>query len=148
MIVTIERVSTFNLRNLLGHDCSQKTLDAHVDCLTRSTAIWLGKADGVEACAIGVIPATIFSRKAYLWMISTKICEQHPLRFIRWSRKVIDEVLALYPDVIGLCSCNNLSGRQWLEWLGAKFDPTPVNDGHYGFKIEGRDDLVGYRING
>ena len=147
MIVTIERVSSFNLRNLLGYDCSEERLRIHLDCLTRSTAIWLGRADGVEACAIGVIPQTVFSERAYLWSITTRICEQHPLRFIRWSRKVIDEILPLYPHLFGLCGCDNASGRQWLEWLGAKFDPFPINDGHYGFKIEGHD-LIGYRING
>jgi len=147
MIVEIHRVRSFELRNLLGFDAPQSVLDAHRDCVDKSTAIWLGVADGVEACAVGVIPVTIFSDRAYLWLISTRICEQHPLRFIRWSKKVMKEVLSLYTGVFGLCGCDNESGRQWLEWLGAEFDPFPINSGHYGFKIPSHD-LVGYRING
>jgi hypothetical protein len=146
MQVTIERVTTFNLRNLLGHDCSEEFFNLHASGMAKSTMIWLGRADGVEACAIGVIPATIFSTKAYLWMIDSQICRQHPLRFIRWSRRVLNEVLKSYPTLVGLCSCENVYGRRWLEWLGAKFENTPVNDGHYGFTINGRDDLVLYRI--
>ena len=124
MIVTVERVATFELRNLLGWDCSPEVLAAHQDCLTRSSAIWLGRADGVEACAIGVIPITLLSDKGYLWMIHTKLCEAHPVRFILWSRRVMNKVHAHYPTVIGLCHPHNVAGRQWLEWLGAKFNGT------------------------
>lgn len=138
MIVTVERVSTFNLRNLLGYDCDPVFFDRHLECLTKSSVIWLGKADGVEACAIGTIPLTIFSERAYLWLIHTRICEQHPLRFIRWSKKVIDEALTFYPLLVGLCRADNVSGRRWLEWLGADFpgvEPAP-NLQFHSFKVK------------
>jgi len=134
MEVTIERVSSFNLRNLLGHDCPSSVIDSHGDCVRRSSVIWLGRADGVEAVAIGLIPATLFSSEPYLWMISTRLCVQHPLRFMRWSRKVVAEILELYPSVIGLCRCDNDPGRRWLEWLGAKFDGSGSGE-HVGFRI-------------
>jgi hypothetical protein len=134
MKVEVLRVQSFELRNLLGFDAPQSVLDAHRDCITRSTAIWLGLADGVEACAIGVIPLTIFSEKAYLWMIHTRLCEAHPLRFVRWSKRVLDEVLAAYPNLYGLCHPDNLSGRAWLEWLGARF--SGVHNGHHTFEIK------------
>jgi hypothetical protein len=139
MEVTVERVTTFNLRNLLGHDCSPEVFAVHADCLTSSTVIWLGRADGVEACAVGVIPLGIFSEKAYLWMIHTKICEQHPLRFIRWSRRVLDEVFILYPRLVGLCDVDNLSGQRWLRWLGVRFDNGSVRRGidYYRFEVIG-----------
>src|SRR5215470_14636560 len=116
MIVTVERVQTFELRNLLGWDAPEALLKAHADCLTKSSVIWLGKADGIEACAIGVIPVSTFSESAYLWMIHTKICEANPVRFIRWSRRVMDEVHTLYPSIVGLCHPDNVAGRRWLEW--------------------------------
>jgi len=134
MKVTVERVTTFNLRNLLGYDCSEELFAVHLDCLTSSTAIWLGRADGVEACAVGVIPLGIFSEKAYLWMIHTKICEQHPLRFIRWSRRVLNDAHALYPTLVGLCRVDNESGARWLRWLGAIFDGSTHAD-HFRFRI-------------
>ena len=138
MKVTVERVSTFNLRNLLGHDCPPEVLAAHADCLRRSSVIWLGCADGVEACAVGLIPTTLFSSEAYLWMIHTRICEAHPLRFVRWSRKVMDEALDLFPTLIGLCDVCNPSGRAWLQWLGASFiGSRRVGDRSYdSFRIE------------
>lgn len=137
MNVTIERVNSLNLRNLLGHDATDEVLDEHLRCITDSTAIWLGRADGVEACAAGTIPyASIFSSKAYIWMIHTRICEQHPLRFIRWSRKVLDEIRVHYPILVGLCRCDNLASQRWLRWLGADFDHNSVSHDCYRFRIE------------
>ena len=143
MIVTIERVASFDLRNLLGYDCPEEVLRKHEPCVTASTVIWLGKADGADACAIGVIPFGIFSNKAYLWMIHTRICEQHPLRFIRWSRRVLDEALHYYPHIVGLCKCDSEHSQAWLEWLGAVFDRGSSVDGHYRFHINGNVHLPG-----
>ena len=135
MKVTLERVSEFNLRNLLGHDTPEDIVRAHADCIRRSNCIWLGRADGIDACAAGLIPATLFDPEPYLWMISTRLAESHPFLFARWSRKVVAEILDLYPSIIGLCHCDNDSGRRWLEWLGARFDDFhPAND-HIGFRI-------------
>ena len=136
MIVTVERVDSFNLRNLLGHDATPATFDEHLRCVVDSSAIWLGRADGVEACAIGTIPyGSIFAEKAYLWMIHTRICEQHPLRFLRWSRRVLNEVLVHYPVLVGLCRCDHPHSQAWLEWLGASFDRSAPANGCWRFRI-------------
>lgn len=135
MKVEVRRVNTFNLRNLLGHDVPESEVFRHRDCLIRSSVIWLGLADGVEACAVGVIPSHLLSDDPpYLWLIYTKICEQHPVRFIRWSRRVMDEVLELYPSVVGLCDVNNEHGYGWLRWLGAHFDGS-TSGNYMGFRI-------------
>lgn len=123
MIVTIERVDSFDLRDLLGYDASPEELAIHAPCLKDSTAIWLGRADGAPAAAAGVIPyGSVFSSRAYIWLIHTRICEQHPLRFIRWSRKVLDEIRRDYPIIVGLCKCDSEHSQAWLRWLGAEFD--------------------------
>lgn len=134
MEVTVERVSSFDLRNLLGYGTPQSVIDAHADCCRRSNTIWLGRADGLDACAVGLIGSTIFTSEPYLWLITTKICEQHPFLFIRWSRRVVDEILDLYPSVIGLCRCDNVTGQRWLQWLGARFDGSSAGE-YLGFRI-------------
>jgi hypothetical protein len=127
------QLTELNLSNLLEHD--PVTVSLHHDCIRRSSVCWLGLADGMEAAAAGLIPKTIFDDEPYLWMITTKLALQHPLRFTRWSRKVVDEILDLYPSVIGLCHCDNVSGRRWLEWLGARFDDVHHANSHVGFRI-------------
>lgn len=134
MKVTVERtaLTEHHLLNLYQQDHERVRRD--MKWIQKSSATWLGCADGVEAAAIGLIPYSTFSEEPYLWLIHTAICEQHPERFIRWSRRVMNEVFSLYPSVIGLCRCENLSGQRWLAWLGAEFRPS--SDGK----------LVGFRI--
>lgn len=137
MLVTVEKVDTFNLRNLVGHHEPEAFLREHEACVRDSTAIWLARADGVDACAVGVIPyGSIFSSKAYLWLLHTRLCEQHPLRFVRWSRKVLSEIQLAYPTLVGLCRCDHPHSQAWLEWLGAKFDRTSTANGCYRFRID------------
>lgn len=136
MKVTVERVNSFDLRNLIGYDAPASLIKEHEACITDSTAIWLGYADGAPAAAIGVIPyGSIFSSTAYIWLIHTRICEQHPLRFMRWSRRVLDEITRDYPVIVGLCKCDSESSRSWLEWLGAVFDCGSVYNGCFRFRI-------------
>ena len=137
MNVTVELVPSFDLRNLLGYDAPEAQIKEHEACITDSTQIWLGRADGVDACAIGVIPyGSIFSETVYIWLIYTRICEQHPLRFIRWSRRVIDEIRYNYPVIVGLCKCDGEHSQAWLKCLGASFDYHNPYNGHYRFRIE------------
>ena len=143
MKVTIERVDSFNLRNLIGHDASQEEIDKHLACITDSTVIWLARADGVEALAVGLIPLGVLSNRAYLWMIHTRLCEQHPLRLIRGSKRWIHEALSYYPHIVGLCKCHSQHSQAWLEWLGAVFDRSSGVDGHYRFRIDGNLHLPG-----
>lgn len=136
MKVTVERVNSFDLRNLVGYHEPEAFIAEHEACIKDSTAIWLGRADGVDACAIGVIPfGSIFSDKAYIWLIHTRICEQHPLRFMRWSRRVLNEITRDYPVIVGLCKWDSESSRSWLEWLGATFDCASVHNGCFRFRI-------------
>lgn len=135
MIVTCRRgpLTYQNLMNLHGQD--EAAVARHLAAVSgRDRATWLGLADGVEACAVGLTSRHILDSEPYLWLLYTKICEQHPLRFVRWSRKVVDEILTLYPSVIGLCDYRNDSGRRWLEWLGARFDGSSSGD-YRGFRM-------------
>jgi hypothetical protein len=136
--VSIEKVSSFDLRGLIGYDASPETIAAHQACITDSTVIWVGKADGVDVCAFGLIPfGCVFTSRAYLWLIWTRLCEQHPLRFIRWGKRALAEMKKEYPRIVGLCKCESESSQAWLKWLGAEFDFSSPHDGCYRFKIDG-----------
>jgi hypothetical protein len=134
--VEIKKVSSFDLRSLIGYDAPPEVLAAHVACITDSTVIWLGLADGVPACAFGLIPVgNIFTDRAYLWLIWTRMCEQHPLRLIRWGRRAMAEMRKEYPRIVGLCKCDNPSSQAWLKWLGAEFDFTSKHNECFKFRI-------------
>jgi hypothetical protein len=134
--VTIEKVSSFDLKNLVGYDASPEVVQANLACIKDSTVMWLGRADGMEVCAFGLVPfGSIFTDRAYLWLIWTRFCEQHPFRFARWGKRAMEEMLREYPRIVGLCKCDNPSSQAWLKWLGAEFDFTSSHNGCYKFKI-------------
>jgi len=122
MKVEIVRTHSFDIPSLVS-----RTRDKHIphaieitqDFVSRSSVVWVGKADGIEVCAVGLIPLSVLSDHAMIWLTHTQICEAHPLRFIRWSRKVLHEAHSLYPNLFGYCV--NIRSQAWLEWLGAEF---------------------------
>jgi hypothetical protein len=94
------------------------------ECIWRSTEVRQGLVDGEVACAWGLIPPTILSNTAYLWLLTTDIIAEHKFLFIRYSQRYIEEALKTYPIIIGDVVGHNPSARRWIKWLGGEFGPT------------------------
>lgn len=92
-------------------------------CLLRSVEVRYGIVDGKVACVWGLIPPTLLSTSAWLWLDTTEIVAEHKFLFVRYSQRYVEEALKTYPKLIGDCIVGNWSGRRWLEWLGAEFSP-------------------------
>src|ERR1700704_1409593 len=92
------------------------------DCYCRSEERFIGTADNVLACMWGLIPPSLMSDRAYLWLYHNDLVEAHKFAFIRHSQVQVQRMLKLYPLIVGDCMISNTTGRRWLEWLGAKFD--------------------------
>ena len=92
-----------------------------IDCFMRSEERWIGAVDGKIACVWGLIPPTLLSDIAYLWLYNNELVTQHKFAFVRHSQIQMERMLKLYPNIIGDCVYNNTTARRWLEWLGAKF---------------------------
>lgn len=136
MKVHFERVTTIDLRQLLGADATPERIEAHIKGIANSTAMWLGYADGVPAMAAGVIPyGHVFSEEVYIWVITTRLAEQHPLRLIRWSKKALDEIRKSYPIITGLCHCDNPAAQAWIKWLGAEFTYEDPHEEQFRFRF-------------
>lgn len=91
------------------------------DCLYRSMEVRYGLVDGEAACMWGLIPPTILSDSAYLWLLTTELVAEHKFLFIRHSQRYIEEALKKYPLIIGDVVGNNRSTIRWLKFLGAEF---------------------------
>jgi hypothetical protein len=99
-------------------DVGQKTMDF---CLLMSTVIWAGFIGGKLACIWGVIPPTLMSSQAYLWLYTTDVIKGHEFILVRHSQLVIDEVLKEYPSIVGHALMGADKSIRWLKWLGAEF---------------------------
>jgi hypothetical protein len=121
-IVEIRRIGPVEAESLTKKmvldDTDLKTMDF---CLLMSTVIWAGFIRGELACIWGVIPPTLMSNQAYLWLNTTDVLKGHEFIFVRHSQRVFEELLKEYPSIVGHVLIGADKTFRWLRWLGAEF---------------------------
>jgi|SRR5580704_117825 hypothetical protein len=85
-----------------------------------SDKVWAGMVDGEIACLWGLAPPTFLSENAYLWLLTTDLVEEHKFLFIRYSQRYVEEMLKVYPRIVGHVETTNTQAIRWIRWLGAK----------------------------
>ncbi len=86
-----------------------------------SSHTWAGAQDGKIVAFWGLIPPSLLSDRAYLWMFHTPHLQEHVFVFIRHSQRVVQDALDLYPILCGHALVDNARAIRWLRWLGADF---------------------------
>ena len=89
--------------------------------MMNSLWVWIGWADDEVLCFMGLMPLTIFSDQAYLWLRTTPAMQEHVFTFIRHSQRLVAEMLQEFPLIIGHCEVSAARSIRWLRWLGAEF---------------------------
>jgi hypothetical protein len=123
-MISIRLVSDVTLKELFDRSPASeipKGEELLLTCLQRSTDVRYGYVDNQCACVWGLIPPTLLSGSAYLWLLTTDLVEQHKFLFVRHSQRWIEEALQVYPTIIGDWIPGDPRSRRWLEWLGAEF---------------------------
>lgn len=100
---------------------SRKDRDTMQYCLKMSSHLWAGLTDGEIACVWGLIPPSLMSERAYLWLYTTELAEKHTFLLVRWSQIEVKKMLQEYPVIVGHAAANNPQAIRWLKWLGATF---------------------------
>lgn len=90
-------------------------------CVLRSTAMWVGLIDGALACVWGLVPPTLLSSQAYLWLHTTDVMKGHEFMFVRRSQIGVAEMLKMYPVIVGHAEVRNTRAIKWIKWLGGTF---------------------------
>jgi len=91
------------------------------ECYMRSEERYVGIVNGCIACMWGLIPPSLMSDRAYIWLFHNHLVEEHKFAFIRHSQRQMERMLKIYPEIHGDCLVSNETARNWLRWLGAKF---------------------------
>lgn len=86
-----------------------------------SAQLYLGYVDTKLLALWGLIPPTLMSDQAYLWLHVTSALKGHEFFLVRHSQCVVEEALKVYPTIVGHTLDTNTKAIRWLEWLGAKF---------------------------
>src|SRR2546423_1138059 len=89
--------------------------------LRSSSDIWYADLDGEIACIWGLIPPTLLSQTAYIWLFDTDLCAQHTFMLVRQSQIMMAQMLERYPIITGHCRIGRDRSIAWLKWLGAEF---------------------------
>lgn len=90
-------------------------------CLNMSEVVYSASVDGHGAALWGLVPPSILSERAYLWLHSTDVANDHPFLMARYSRMIVEEMLEEHPILIGHCHIDDARAHRWLKWLGAEF---------------------------
>lgn len=90
-------------------------------CQSLSAEVWSGYVGNKLICRWGLIPPTLLSNQAYLWMHSTPAIRDHQFLLVRHSQRIIEQVLDRYEKIIGDCRVGAVDSIRWLKWLGAEF---------------------------
>lgn len=91
------------------------------ECLRQSPIVWESSVNGEGACIWGMIPPSLMSDRAYIWLYTTDVADKHTFILVRQSRLMIEEMFKEYPILVGYCNIEDLRAIRWLKWLGAEF---------------------------
>lgn len=126
MTVLIESLQGQKISKLIsaGEQLMLDTRSAEIleFCQEMSAESWSGYVDGKLICCWGLIPPSILSNQAYLWMHSTPAVREHRFLLVRHSQRVVENALLRYEIIVGHCRCSAVDSIRWLKWLGATFD--------------------------
>ena len=130
MTIAVEQIDRRMVMDLISQvdDVSLSDQDKKTfrQCLIQTTTVWTGLANGKLVCIWGLIPPTLLSDTAYLWLYTTEAIRGHEFLFVRHSQIAVKGMLELYPIITGITKVGNDQTIRWLRWLGAKF-LAPVN---------------------
>lgn len=101
----------------------QQADKALVGYMTMSDRTYVGLVDGEIVCVWGVMRQSLMSDRGYLWMITAAAAEEHKFLIIRYSQRIIENLLKRYRVLIGECAVGNSQARKWMRLLGAEFSP-------------------------
>ena len=89
-------------------------------CLAMSQRVWEARVDGELACIWGLIPPTLMSTQAYLWLHTTEVAAEHTFLLVRYSQLWVQHMLETYPTIVGHVARDAKRSQRWLQWLGAR----------------------------
>jgi hypothetical protein len=108
----------------------RKRLFISSSMLRHSAEAWVGKIDDEVACLWGVDQASLISSSAMIWLITTKVLEEHPFVFVRHSQIKLAELRKRYHYIHGVVQVENERSTRWLRWLGFKLSEPEMFGGY------------------
>jgi hypothetical protein len=135
MNISIETANRYHIHDILANlrDYDKDVFDGITDPIgtvfrevQKSSEAFAGLIDDRVLCLWGVHTRTILSNAVYLWVLTSKLVEEHPFLFVRRSKILIDSLLEEYESIDGHVLVTNSMSVKWIKWLGANLQEGPV----------------------
>lgn len=120
---SIRYLNQMDVAHLIGNEVAQEDQARLFECLLLSKDVRVGKVDGNLVCIWGVVPPSLLSNRAYLWLYVHERIKEHEFLFIRKSQMAVAEMLKDYDELYGVTDPKQRKTLRWLKWLGAQFTP-------------------------
>ena len=91
-----------------------------------STECWTWWEDFTPGAIFGAIEPSILGHRATIWMMTTPLVDQHRMKFLRHSRKIMGDFRARYGELETEVDARHTACLRWLEWLGFNIPPARV----------------------
>ena len=125
MTTSVSAISRQKVNELISSWALDSLSDIEVETFKRfvlvSSKLRAGVVDGKLICLWGLVPPTMLSDRAYLWMHTTDEAEKHEFLLVRHSQIEVRKMLEEYPRIVGQCELAATRSIRWLKWLGAVF---------------------------
>jgi len=107
---------------------------ALIDEVHQSSRAFALLLDGEVVCLWGVHARSLLADTVYIWLLTSRAVEEHPVLFVRQSRRLREAMLAEFGTIEGVVAVDNPASMRWLQWLGASFAPSPI-EGMLDFRL-------------
>lgn len=125
MTTYIQRVTGPELYSLISVEVLDTLSEAGQEIMNRSlqnsSVVWVWTDDETIHGFWGLIPPTLLSDRAYIWLYTLPSLAEHQFTFVRHSQLMVKELLNQYPMIVGHCAASADKSIRWLKWLGATF---------------------------
>lgn len=103
--------------------CGYSPLSALVEGYKSSAYCKTILIDGEPSMMFGVAPLSLLRGDGSPWLLGTEAVHKARRPFLRASRRVIVEMLALFPHLVNYVDARNTVSIEWLAWLGFRIHP-------------------------
>lgn len=87
-----------------------------------SLSSFVATHDGEPLAFWGYAPQSLAGQVCYAWMLSTVLADRFPILLGLGSRRIVSNLLTLYPHIIINVDPAHLVAIAWLDWLGFTVD--------------------------
>lgn len=82
---------------------------------------WL--VNGAPACIFGVASTSLLDNSGRPWLVSSDTVPAFPMTFLRACKRILPEILAMYPHLENYIDSRYECAVTWLRWLGFTIHP-------------------------